>query len=295
MAETPAFSTMSEEEQYLYDLQGFLHVRGFLNGDEVSALNEALDANPDRLGSYDGPNELSGDWRGRPFEGKCAPFRHYEGMLTWPQPWCQPFRDLLAHPKIIPYLNTLFGRGWKLDHGVDVLIAEAGCEGLKIHGSGNATFNGSRYYHYHNGRMRSGLIVCQFALADVDPGAGGLCVIPGSHKANLPCPENILTWEANQELVYHIVQKAGDLVIFNEATAHGTLPWHGRHDRRVALYRYTPKYLHYAGGIYEANLPEWTSELTEAQRAVLEPPYIYHHPLVEDDGETVVRPRREGE
>ena len=66
MAETPAFSTMSEEEQYLYDLQGFLHVRGFLNGDEVQALNEALDANPDRLGSYDGPNELSGDWRGRP-------------------------------------------------------------------------------------------------------------------------------------------------------------------------------------------------------------------------------------
>ena len=84
-------------------------------------------------------------------------------------------------------------------------------------------------------------------------------------------------------------------MIFNEATAHGTLPWHGKNERRIALYRYTPKYLHYAGGIYEATLPDWVSELTEAQRAVLEPPYIYHHPLVEDDGETVVRPRREGE
>ena len=45
----------------------------------------------------------------------------------------------------------------------------------------------------------------------------------------------------------------------------------------------------------ETKLPEWASELTEAQQAVLEPPYIYHHPLVEDDGETVIRPRREGE
>jgi len=33
--------------------------------------------------------------------------------------------------------------------------------------------------------------------------------------------------------------------------------------------------------------------LTEAQRSVLEPPYIYNRPLIEDDGETVVRPRRE--
>ena len=24
--------------------------------------------------------------------------------------------ELLAHPKLAPYLNTLFGRGWKADH-----------------------------------------------------------------------------------------------------------------------------------------------------------------------------------
>ena len=291
---------MDVYEKYFFDVNGYLVVEDILSADQVAALNEAIDHNRDNIRIREGQLRLSGG-AGKHGGGVSLALEGAHGrgdigsILRWPKPWCQPFRNLLAHPKIIPYLNTLFGRGWKLDHGVDVLVAESGCEGLKIHGSGNATFNGSRYYHYHNGRMRSGLIVCQFAMADVDPGAGGLCVIPGSHKANLPCPEDILTWEANQDLVHHIVQKAGDLVIFNEATAHGTLPWRGRNDRRVALYRYTPKYLHYAGGIYEANQPEWTSELTEAQRAVLEPPYIYHHPLVEDDGETVVRPRREGE
>ena len=32
-------------------------------------------------------------------------------MLTWEQPWCQPFRDLMAHPKAIPYLNSREGCG----------------------------------------------------------------------------------------------------------------------------------------------------------------------------------------
>jgi hypothetical protein len=87
--------------------------------------------------------------------------------------------------------------------------------------------------------------------------------------------------------------KAGDLLIFNEATTHGALPWKARHERRALLYRYSPKVLHFAGGYHQSSFPEWVEELTEAQRAVLEPPYIYHRPLIEDDGVTVVRPHRE--
>jgi len=202
---------------------------------------------------------------------------------------------MLAHPKVIPYLNTLLGRGWKLDHGVDLLNSVEGCEGLKLHGSGNLTFSGSRFYAYQNGRMRCGLIVLQYSLTDVNPGDGGFCVIPGSHKGNFPAPDDIMTWEADQEVVFQPTLKAGDLVIFNEATTHGTLPWKGQGERRTLLFRYTPKYLHYSGGTYETHLPDWVSELTEAQQAVLEPPYIYHHPLIEDDGVTVVKHRREGE
>ena len=295
MNDSASYVAMSDREKYLFDLQGYLKIRDFLTMDEVNALNAALDANQNMLGEFGEPNTLSGDWTGRPLEGVCSPFRHYGGMLTWEQPWCQPFRDLLAHPKLIPYLNTLFGRGWKMDHGVDVLSSKEGCEGLKLHGSGNFTFNGSRFYAYSNGTMRSGLIVCQYSLTDVKPSDGGLCVIPGSHKANVACPDDILNWESDQTLVYNIPLKAGDLVIFNEATTHGTLPWKSNGERRTALYRYTPKYMHYAGGVYETSLPEWTSELTEAQRSVLEPPYIYHRPLIEEDGVSLVRPRREGE
>jgi hypothetical protein len=288
MNEQVSFATMSDREKYLFDLQGFLVIKGFLAPVEVESLNASIDANEDQRGEHVGGAD-SPELEGTHLRG------HYAGMLTWDQPWCQPFRDILAHPKLVPYLNTFFGRGWKLDHSPDILTATKGAEGLNLHGDGQVNFNGSRFYTYHNGRMRCGLINCQFYLSDVNPGDGGLCVIPGSHKSNYPCPGDIRLYQADQQLVYPIPFTAGDLVIFNEATMHGTLPWRGEQERRTMLYRYTPKYLHYTGGHYETSMPEWVSELTEAQQAVLEPPYIYHRPLLEDDGETLVTPRREGE
>jgi len=284
------FVMMSEREKYLYDLQGFLVIRNLLSMEEVKALNDALDANAHKTSEHGPPGGMDGT----PLEGTQTQYIHYHGMLTWDRPHCQPFRDLLAHRKLIPHLNTMMGRGWKLDHNIDVLTSKTGAEGLPFHGNSTGKFAGSSYYVYDDGRMRSGLIVCQFYLKDVNPGDGGLTVIPGSHKANYTMPFYIRHYEDNQEIYQHITVKAGDVVIFNEATTHGALPWKGKEDRRCVLYRYIPKYMHYDGGYYETRLPDWMEELTDAQRAVLEPPYVYNRPLIEDDGETVVRPKREG-
>lgn len=277
---------MTDREKFLFDLQGFLVVRDFLSAEEVAALNAAVDANRDKKGE-DGNSVAGGNLDGDFKRGM------FSGMLNWEKPHCLPFRNLLAHPKAIPYLNTMMGRGWKMDHSPFILTSTVGAEGLRLHGSTAYRFDGSQYYTYNNGRMRCGMVVFQYQLTDVNEGDGGLCVVPGSHKANYPCPDGIKVWTEDQDVVYHPTCKAGDLVIFNEATIHGTLPWQGKGERRSLLYRYSPKYLHFAGGSYKTQQPDWVSELTEAQQAVLEPPYIYNRPLVEDDGETVVRPRRE--
>ena len=91
---------MSEREKFLFDLQGFLTIEGFLSQPEVAALNESFDAN----------------WEKRGDCHQTPAYDEFGGMLTWEQPYCQPFRDLLAHPKLVPYLNTMMGRGWRLDH-----------------------------------------------------------------------------------------------------------------------------------------------------------------------------------
>lgn len=278
--------TMTDREKYLFDLQGFLVVKGFLSREEVKSLNDALDANEDRRGEFGPPHQTA-----EGLKGKWDIFRLYSGLLTWPKPWCQPFRELLAHPKLIPYCNTIFGRGWRLDHSVDAASALIGCSGLHLHGYGNAELDGTRYHRYQNGRIRCALTVFQYQLADVNPGDGGLVVIPGSHKANFPLPKHIRYYEYDREVVYNPPAKAGDLIIFNEATTHGTIPWKGQGERRVLFFRYVPKYFSWVPSTYQTNQPEWVSEMTEAQQAVLEPPYVYSHPLIEDDGETVVRPR----
>jgi hypothetical protein len=71
---------MSEEECFMFDLHGFLIVRQFLSSGEVKALNDATEANWERRGDF---SPRSYDQLG--------------GMLQWPHPHCQPFRDLLAH------------------------------------------------------------------------------------------------------------------------------------------------------------------------------------------------------
>ena len=143
-----------------------------------------------------------------------------------------------------------------MDHEPFLLISRKGTGGHGLHGATSRHFDGTQYYTYANGEMRAGLIVCQFQLADINPGDGGIAVIPGSHKANFLCPEDIMLYDANQEVVYNVESKAGDLVIFMEATIHGALPWKADHERRSLLYRYCPKSMHTSGGIYQTNMPD---------------------------------------
>jgi hypothetical protein len=274
---------MNATELYLFDIQGYLVVPGFLTPTEVATLNAAFDANREKMGedgnsSIGEAKHLAGRRRGM-----------FTGMLAWPKPWCAPFRELLAHPRAVPYLDAIHGRGWRMDHAPFMLHSTVGSEGLILH-SGGEGFDGVQYHLFKGGRVRCGMVVLQYQLADVHPGDGGFCCVPGSHKANLPLPPDIR--DHPHAAVKEVPCKSGDLLIFNEATTHGTLPWLGTGERRSLLYRYSPKYLNFAYGYGKWELPEWTKELTEAQRAVLEPPYIYHHPLIEPDG-SVARPWRE--
>ena len=274
---------MSPEEKFLFDLQGFLVVRSVLTEAEVDELNAAIDANfdaviPDPNAKLDGSHALAG----------TTPRKTMGGLLTLPQPWCQPFRNLLANPRIVPYLNTMLGRGWKLDHAPQLFLADPGAEGLVLHGA--TGLHSPVEYTYLNGRMRCGMISLEYHLNRNDAGAGGFCAIPGSHKANFDTPHEILQYDSHQEIVVNPACEAGDLLIFNEATIHGTLPWKAQHERRALLYRYSPKWVHYAGGYAEVTWPDWVGELTDVQRSVLEPAYFLDRQISDDDG-SLSRPR----
>ena len=93
-----------------------------------------------------------------------------------------------------------------------------------------------------HGTTSTRMVACVAALTDVNPGDGGLVVVPGSHKANFPLPDYVRLYEADHDIFYNPPAKAGDLIIFNESTTHGTIPWKGKGERRVIFFRYVPKY-----------------------------------------------------
>ena len=283
---------MSTREKFLFDLQGFLHVEGVLSPAEVKAMNDAIDAHiGDEYADDFFPRE-DGVGYGGGMDGQYNA-RTFGDMLTWEKPHCLPFRELIAHPQVIPYLNTLFGRGWRMDELPHVRIARKGTSGHGLHGATNVAYDGAQMYRYNNGEIRCGMAVFQFQLSDINPGDGGITVIPGSHKSNYHCPNDILLHNTDQQAVRNVSGKAGDLVIFLEATIHGALPWTADHHRRSLLYRYVPKYVDFHAEYVETKFPDWVDELTEVQKAVVQPPYVYQRPLIEDDSETLVFPQEE--
>ena len=61
------------------------------------------------------------------------------------------------------------------------------------------------------GRRYAGMVVCEFVLADEPVGAGGLAIVPGSHKSSLPFPRSISRMEKHEQAVVEVSSKAGDV------------------------------------------------------------------------------------
>jgi ectoine hydroxylase-related dioxygenase (phytanoyl-CoA dioxygenase family) len=277
---------MNEDEKYLFDINGYIIVRNVLSDAEVALCNEAIDHHADSITERTGDLSLSGEsktLKGVTGRGDLG------GLLSWEKPWRDPFRKMIAHPKIVPYLNVIVGQGYRMDHNAGLITMREGAEGHTFHGSSGPGFDPHQYYIFKNGQMHNGLTVASWQFADVNEGDGGFCVIPGSHKGNYPCPPEMKCFEAHHEFIKPLTCKAGDVVIFTEALTHGTLPWKAKHQRRSLLFRFSPGNLAYAKGY----LPQWPDklldELTPEQRAIMEPPYHkrLQRPVLDDNGQLV--------
>ena len=147
---------------------------------------------------------------------------------------------------------------------------DEGAEGFWFH-EGGEPLDRSRGFLYRNGRMFCGMTNIAVQLTDVGPEDGGFACLPGSHKANYPCPDEIRLYEAHQGRMVQIPAKAGDAVLFVETLMHGAIPWRAKHQRRSVILRYN----HGVQGeswLGTYTPPDFYGELTSAQQAVITPP-----------------------
>jgi len=305
MSAADAVATLSQRERFLFDLNGFLVIRNVFSPEEVAAANAAVDAHMADLQPRDSA-ALKNAKRGTPLSAQ-GPRNDMGGMLWWPTEESALFRSALTHPRLVPYYTALCGEGYRLDHQPLLIVQDGDSEGFSLHGGPvrnngqpSGAFNPELQYRCSNGQMWTSLLAISVQLCDHNPGDGGFCIVRGSHKLNLPVPEAMATGvdEAFGEHVYQPSTKAGDVVIWSEATVHGATPWRGAHQRRIAIYRFAPANMGYGRGYLD--VPEAAlAVLTELQRAVVEPPYSARldRPLVtpeaatDEHGPAAKRPR----
>ncbi|MCE9589592.1 MAG: phytanoyl-CoA dioxygenase family protein [Planctomycetes bacterium] len=239
---------MTDEQRYLFDLQGYLVVPGVLKAKQLAQIETDLVANgvvhPDN-----NPSET-----------------RFSNFFAWGQAW----RDLIDEPTILPILVEMIGPKIRLHHAYGMAMSAKGHRGGEVLHHEAGLFNEGIYYATHGSKMHNGLMVVSYALRDVPPGAGGFCCVPGSHKSIYRMPQ---TWfSVDRDIVKHVPMKAGDCLIFTEALTHGTMPWtHEAWERRSVLLKYAPYFMQWN---YTETMSA-TEGLSEPQKLLLKGDYVW--------------------
>ena len=267
---------MTEEERYLFDLQGYLVVEDVLKTAELQSLNDLLDG-------YDLWNQPRGEdlffdfWENNDHQISAGPLHR----------WDKPFRQLIGHPRITPYLTEFLGSQFRYDHGHAMVMRKGGAP-FALHGGG-APWKPAISYQVVDSQIHSGLLVVEYALCDHGETDGGFCAVPGSHKSNFVCPPSFKPLTEVEPWLQRIPLKAGSALIFTEALTHGTLSWTAAHERRALFYRYTPGHMAFVGRYREDGIEEddveygaypQSSDIDDddwspLERRILEPPYVH--------------------
>ncbi|MCY3879810.1 MAG: phytanoyl-CoA dioxygenase family protein [Rhodobacteraceae bacterium] len=267
-------------ERYLFDLNGYIILRGALSPDEVSACNAILDTLQD---------VQPGEWRG------CVHGHHFigahEGLNLQQIYEAGPaFETLIDHPswigRVLHFLGTDEANFDGL-HGpcfIDENFASIRGPGqaIGLH-SGGARRVTRCQFRYHDGRFHCGQINILVAFNRIGAGDGATMVIPGSHKSNLEHPEFEAAAMADTATsvdgvtgAVEVHLEAGDALLFVDAIMHGSAARRNPGQRRVAVYRYGPSW-----GFFRHNYRpshELLDRLTQSRRDIVMPHKPPQHP-----------------
>ena len=244
---------MTEEEKYLFDLQGYIVLKGVVPQDVVEQCNAALDRF-EKMDSAEYPPPLVlGDQQ---TESNLYISNIMEGDGV--------FFQLVDLPKVLDVVETVTGGPYRLNHTYVIYRWGGGYTPLHM----NATpILPKCQYHCRNGQMVSTLTKAVFPMLDSGAEDGCFAVIPGAHKSNFPRP-----WDDhphdNPSLV-PVPAEAGDAIIFTEALTHGSMVNTSNRPRRTLYYCYSIGYMPDWGGQGLHFSEELTGRLSDEQQEII--------------------------
>lgn len=261
---------ITDMDKYLFDLQGFLHLRGALSPDEVKSLNACLDQVPDLQ-----PNEWWGYVHREPTQDSRGIALQQVYELG------EPFEQLIDHPAWIDKVKFFVGGEGTFDYHHGPLFIDENFASIRTAGGAIGMHSGGHIgvkrtqFRYHNGRFQCGQINILIALTDIGPGDGATMVIPSSHKANFDHPQfeqHKIREGTSMDQVHGAMEvhmAAGDALLFVDAISHGSARRVNPGQRRIVVYRYGPSWGNFRWGYQPSK--ELLARLTPERRQIVQP------------------------
>jgi hypothetical protein len=240
---------MTPEQRYFFDMTGYLHLEGVLQGEALQKAQAAAQRYVDTP-----PNQVPDGFE---INHEREHFNWYLHAFAFDK----ALEALTMHPATWPIIKELLDDQPRLSGG-NMMIDVHGKPFHPLHSGHESALTaetpGWRRYQIHNGRISCNDLVFFFYLTDVQPGDGGLIILPGSHKANFSRPQELFYPGSYKDGTYNndfnstevpegvtnFTPKAGDVVIISELVVHGALSWQpADRDRRFLTLRYCSQHI----------------------------------------------------
>jgi hypothetical protein len=194
---------LSDDERFLFDNQGYLHLRRALPADEVAAYLRLVKDNWNRdVRALNEDVSYLSHQLNRPLS------RMIDADVR--------FAALLDHPAAEPYLVAFLGEDYRhIDN--DLYFTYPAYKGGQWHRGVQAHPTG----HVRDGQFICPMVKVFFCLTDVEPDQGEFVVVPGSHKSRFAIDTERVDLPGQH--IFNNVE-AGDVIVFNEALLHNGRP-----------------------------------------------------------------------
>lgn len=207
---------LSRRDLYLFDTQGFLHVPSVLDAAEVAELLSVLEDRPAVLQSFSNARRWDDIAKSHP---------RFAALGTDARLVDRAF-DVINQPmRLIDTYALRYEPGGSLFmHGGNVQDT--------VHSDGtHSTLNMAYRSSYHDGKLYTTQVKALVYLTTVESTAqGAFCYLHGSHKANFAFPWSEAGSAPGEQLcdsafpsIGKVLHRAGDLILLNEALAHGAM------------------------------------------------------------------------
>jgi hypothetical protein len=194
---------MTEEQRFLFDLNGWLLLPGVLSATECETVKEHLS---------NGGNGFTG-----------------------------PAQELLDHPALVDVLTEILALGQAPDDYYDFrcegsffTVRQAGWKPPgteKPHGgAGISPLN----YRTNGRQIYSGMTRVVWELNPIEKGDGGTLFLSGTHKANFPFPDSV--HQPDNPYLETYSCPAGSIFIFTESLLHAATEWKNPDVERVSIF-----------------------------------------------------------